>query len=196
MILASSSFSGQQLRCYSLDHCFELRTVFILQTIIGHLSQKCEKHKGVCVYPRCCNSSAEDVLFHVESVCSVCMWCTSFLSLVPDEWWLAVISMQSVMRIRSVVRLMFLNDSHTKHDWLDVDSKSQQATENNKAGRQCSAIKDISPWECHYLSTSIYVQMAPNLLLPTTTDTVCGWRRSHSKGTCCALFKQINPIPL
>lgn len=57
--------------------------------------------------------------------------------------------MQSVMRITSVVRLMFLNDSHTKHDWLDVDSKSQQASmnvaENNTAGLHCSPIKDISP---------------------------------------------------
>lgn len=103
------------------------------------------------------------------------------------------------MRIRSVVRLMFLNDSHIKRDWLDVDSKSQQAsineTENNTAGLYCITIKDISPRECHYLSSSIYVQMAPNLLLPlpTTTDTVCVWRCSHSTGVCvCIIVIQTN----
>ena len=77
---------------------------------------------------------------------------------------------------------MFLNDSHIERDWLDVDSNSQQATmkkaANSAAGLYCITIKGISPGECHYLSTSIYVQMAPNLLLPppTTTGSVCVWR--------------------
>lgn len=52
--------------------------------------------------------------------------------------------------------------------------------ENSTAGLYCIAIKDISPRECHYLSTSIYVQMAPNLLLPPpTTGFVCVRRCLH-----------------
>lgn len=46
---------------------------------------------------------------------------------------------------------MFLNYSHIKRDWLDVDSKSQQASvdkmENNAAALYCITIKDISPRE-------------------------------------------------
>lgn len=84
------------------------------------------------------------------------------------------------MRIRSVVRLMFLNDGHIKRDWLDVDAKGQRAsmneTDNNTAGLNCITIKDIGPRECHYLSTSIYVQMAPNLLLPHS--------HTHAVGVC------------
>lgn len=44
--------------------------------------------------------------------------------------------------------------------------------EDNTAGLYCITIKGISPRECHYLSTSIFVQMAPNLLPPTTTTAV------------------------
>lgn len=40
--------------------------------------------------------------------------------------------------------------------------------DNCTAGLYRFAIKDWSPRECHYLSTSIYVQMAPNLLQPPT----------------------------
>lgn len=75
-------------------------------------------------------------------------------------------------------RLMFLTYSHIKRDWLDVDSQSQQACvdkmENNTAALYCIAIKDISRGECHYLSSSVHVQMAPNLLPPATiTDCLC-----------------------
>lgn len=84
---------------------------------------------------------------------------------------------------------MLLNDSHVKLDWLDVGCKRQQVSvkkaENSTAGLYCIAIKDISPRECHYLYTSIYVQMAPNLLLPPPpTGSVCVWRCSHSRGLC------------
>lgn len=60
----------------------------------------------------------------------------------------------------------------------------KKAGKNSAAGLHCIAIKDISPRECHYLSTSIYVQMAPNLLLPPPRTTVCASRRSQSTGLC------------
>lgn len=97
---------------------------------------------------------------------------------------------------------MFLNDSHIKRDWLDVDSERQQPSmkngENNTAGLYCITIKDFGPRACHYLSTSIYVQMASNLLLqPPPTGCLCVEMLAlYGLAFALKLFKQIRTIPL
>lgn len=96
----------------------------------------------------------------------------------------------SVGSMQQHVTLMFMNNSHIKCDWLD--GKSQQPSvkkaQNNTAGLYYITIKDLSPRECHYPSTIIYVQMAPNLLLPPPPKgSVCVWRCSHCMGLVYAL---------
>ncbi len=73
--------------------------------------------------------------------------------------------------------------SATGYDDVESQQASKKKAENITAGLYCISIKDISPGECHYLSTSISVQMAPNLLPPSLkTGSVCVWRFSHTTG--------------
>lgn len=88
---------------------------------------------------------------------------------------------------------MFSTDCHIRDDWLDADRESRQPgvrkAEDSTAGLYCITIKAFSHEECHYLSTSIYVQMAPNLLLPPPRICrVCVYGDSYTaRGSCVCI---------
>lgn len=81
---------------------------------------------------------------------------------------------------------MFLNDSCIKPDCLDVDSKSRQHSMkevgSSTAGLYFITIKGLGHGECHYLSTSIHVQMAPQ-----PAGAVCVCVCIHCMGLCMHL---------